>query len=57
MHHAAQILANDVEFNVYNTTYLESVEVRVFVCIRNDSHLETVVSRITYSKAYTIYSY
>ena len=46
MHHAAQILADDIEFNVYDTSYLESMEVGMFVCIRDDGHLETIVRRV-----------
>ena len=57
MHHTAQILADDVELNVHDTSHLEGMEVGMLVSIRNDGHLETIVGRIAYSQTYSIDGY
>ena len=47
----------NIEFDIYHTANLKRMEVRMLVCIRNDSHLESIIRRITYRQTNTVHSH
>ena len=51
MHHAAQVFANDVKLNIYNTTYLESVKIGMLISIRYNGYLKGVIRWVTNRQA------
>ena len=55
-HHSADIFSDNIELNIYDRPYLNLVKISMFVGIRNDGHLKTIVGRITNRKVYSIYS-
>ena len=50
-YHSANVLADNVKFEVNNRTYLNGVKVGILESIRNDSNLEGVIGRITNGQA------
>lgn len=57
MHHAAQVFANDVKLNIYNTTYLESVKIGMLISIRYNGYLKGVIRWVTNRQADSIDCY
>lgn len=51
---SADVLADDVELNIYKCAYLDVVEIGVLECVRNDAHLERVVGRVADGEAHSV---
>ena len=51
---SADVLADDVEFEVYKCAYLDVVEVGVLESVRNDAHLECIVGWVADGEAHTV---
>lgn len=52
VHDTADVFADNVEFEVHYTAFLDLVEIGMLVGVGNDRHLETVVLRVAYGEAY-----
>ena len=57
LHHAAQVFADDVEFQIYHTSYVQRVEISMFEGIWDDRYLERVLHRVTYGQAHPVDGY
>lgn len=55
LHHPAQILADNIEFQIDNTTYMQCMEIGMLVRIRDDGYLEGIFRRIADRQADSVY--
>lgn len=55
VHDTADVFADNVEFEVHYTAFLDLVEIGMLVGVGNDRHLETVVLRVAYGEAYPVH--
>lgn len=53
-HHIAQVFADNVEFEIYDTARFDAVEIGVLVRVGNDRHFEAVGLRVADREAYAI---
>ena len=57
LNHPADILTYNIKLDIHHTANGKSMEVSMLVSIRNDSHLESIIRRVTYRQADTIHRY
>ena len=56
-HQAGDVLAHDVEFEIHHRTDPDAAEIGMLLGIRIDRHTETVVARIAYREAHSVYGH
>ena len=57
MHHAAQVFAQDIKFDIHNSSCLYPVEIGVLVGIGNNGYRKSIVSGIANSKTDSVHTY
>ena len=55
LHQSADVFADDVKLKVDHRTYLNIVEIGILKSVRDNGHLEGVISGVAHCKAYTIH--
>ena len=55
LHHAAQILADNIKLQVHYATNLKRMEVGMFIGIWDNGNLESIFSRIADRQTYSIH--
>ena len=57
LHHPAQILADNIEFQIDHTTYMQCMEIGMLVRIRDDGYLEGIFRRIADRQADSVHQF
>lgn len=57
LHHSTEIFTDNIELQIYNTSYFKCMEIGMFVSIGNNGYLKSILRRITNCQTYSIYRY